>query len=230
MGADQQKASSLLRNPWLWAVFAGLVLIPAVRPLLRFEPAPPPVYAQLPDYSLIDSGERPFGSGELAGQVYVVNFIFTRCASICPLLTEAMARLERRYVSEGVERVRLVSITVDPAWDTPERLREYVSARGLPTDRWSFLTGPPERVRALVVEGFKTPLGTASQLPGQEQTNAENLADNLAEGDSLIDIAHTGKLVLVDQQGGIRGYYDSDESGLDEIFHRSRQVLRERRR
>jgi protein SCO1/2 len=200
---------ALWRNPFLWAFLIGIVTLTLMRPLLRREPAPPPVLGTLPSYTLVDSTGRAFGSSDLAGQVYVVNFIFTRCASICPELTRAMAALERRYDEEKVSGVHLVSISVDPDHDTPERLAEYASSQGLDTSRWSFLTGERGQIAALLLGGFRVPMGEPETL------------------NDLIDIAHTGKLVLVDRKGGIRGYYDSQGTGLDEVFHRSRHVLKE---
>ena len=177
--------------------------------MLRREPAPPPVLGPVPEFRLTASGGEAFGTAELEGQVYVANFFFTRCVSICPLLTAAMGRLQQRYDEAGIEGIRLVSISVDPEYDTPERLREYGEERGVDPRRWNLLTGEAEAIRRLVVEGFRTPLG-------EPQTNG-----------GLMDIAHSGKLVLVDGGGAIRGYYDSDPTGLDEIFHRSRHVLPE---
>lgn len=197
----------------MWAFVIGCVTLTAMRPLLRHEPPPPPVLGRLPEYSLLDTTGRRFGSAQLAGDVYVADFVFTRCTSICPLLTRAMARLAERYEREGEEGIRLVSFTVDPEFDTPERLAAYAAENGADPARWTFLTGTPEAVREVVVGGFRTAMGDVETLEG-----------------GLIDVAHTGKFVIVDQRGGIRGYYDTDESGLDEIFHRSRHVREEGRR
>lgn len=215
MSADDRPAdrrSSWYRNPFVWAFFVGIITLTLMRPLLRHQPPPPPVVGQLPPFELRDARGRAFGNAQLEGHVHVVNFIFTRCASICPLLTQAMARLQQRYDEEGVEGVRLLSITVDPEYDTPEKLAEYAAQHGANSERWSFLTGDPGAVSNLVVQGFKTPLGPAENAGG------------------LMDIAHSGKFVLVDGNGGIRGYYDADAAGLDEIFHRSRHVLEQQRR
>ena len=201
----------LHRNPWLWAFLLGCVTLTALRPLLRHEPPPPPVIGQLPEFSLVDSRGQRFGSADLAGDVYVANFVFTRCASICPLLTRAMVSLEERYEREGIEGIRLVSISVDPEFDTPERLADYASGHRVDPRRWVFLTGEPADVRSLVVDGFRTAMGSPDILEG-----------------GMIDVAHTGKFVIVDGSGGIRGYYDTDREGLDEIFHRSRHVRDER--
>jgi protein SCO1/2 len=199
---------TIWRSPFFWAAVAGLVLIPAMRPFLRFEPDPPPVLGQLPKFELVNSSGEPFGSSELEGRVWVANFIFTRCASICPLLTDAMSRLDRRFVDEGIDGIHLVSFTVDPEFDTPEVLRNYGELYGIESDRWSLVTGSPDAIRAIVEGGFKTAMGSPDTGEG-----------------GLIDVAHTGKFVLVDGSGGIRGYYDTDAIGLDEIFHRSQHVL-----
>jgi protein SCO1/2 len=198
-------------SPYVWAFLAGIVLLTLMRPLLRYEPDPPPVLGQLPEFRLVDDRGRPFGSAELAGQVWVGNLFFTRCRSICPVLTAAMGRLQDRYDEYGIEGIRLVSISVDPLHDTPERLREYAGTWAVDERRWTLLTGEPERIERLAVEGFKSFLGPAA-----------------ADEQGGFDIAHLGKLVLVDGQGRIRGYYDADPAGLDEVFHRSQHVLRER--
>ena len=135
-------------NPWFLAALAGVVLIPALRPLLRSEPDPPPVLRQLPEWRLVDQDGEDFGSADLAGDVYVASFVFTRCATVCPRLTAEVGRLERRYREEGVEGVRLVSFSVDPEHDTPERLRDYAGRRRLDLERWSLVTGGEQEVRS----------------------------------------------------------------------------------
>jgi protein SCO1/2 len=200
-------ARSVLRSPFLWAFFAGIVLLTAIRPLLRHEPDPPALLGRLPAWRLVAADGRPFGSAELGGRVYVADFIFTRCASICPRLTDAMAALQRRLDAAGLDGVRLVSVSVDPDHDTPERLREYGERWGVDPRRWTLVTGELADVRRLVLEGFRTPLGEPDP-----------------DG-NLVDIAHSTRLVLVDGSGGIRGYYDSDAAGVDEVFHRARQLV-----
>jgi protein SCO1/2 len=208
-----KRRGSVLQSPYFWAVMGALIVIPAMRPFLRHEPPPPPVQFELPQFALVDSGGAKFGSADLAGRVYVADFIFTRCGSICPQLTRAMGRLDQRYREHGVDGVRLVSITIDPTFDSPEVLGRYAAEYGIDTDRWTLLTGPPETIRTLIIEGFHLGLGDP---PGADTS-----------GDRLVDIVHSGKLVLVDGDGGIRGYYDSDGEGLDELFHRSLHVLKE---
>jgi protein SCO1/2 len=167
------------------------------------------VLGHLPEFRLTAASGEPFGSAVLDGQVWVASFFFSRCPSICPKLTDAMARLQERYAEAEIDGIHLVSISVDPGYDTPERLSDYGAAHGVDPARWTLLTGEFEVIRDLVYHGFRTPLG----VPDPEG--------------NLVDIAHSTKFVLVDRQRGIRGYYETDETGLDEIYHRSRSVLKQ---
>jgi len=196
-----------LRNPYVWAFVVGCVLTTMMRPLLRRIPPPPPVLWQVPAFTLVDSRDRPFGSEQLRGHVYVANFFFTRCPSICPTLMKGVATLQRRFRDENLGSIRLVSISVD-SYDTPQRLREAEPGYGVDPSRWVLLTGPRENVRSLAVDGFRVALN---------------------ESDAVADIAHAAKLLLVDGSGALRGIYDSDELGVDEAFWRARRVVEEAR-
>jgi len=202
----------LLRSRYFWGLLIGCVLVTLIRPLLRREPPPPPVLFQVPRFELVGTDGRPFGSDDLRGHVYVANFFFTRCPSICPTLMHELAALQTRYREAGLDSIRLVSISADPAYDTPERLRAAQAGYGVDPSRWVLLTGAPAAVDSLAVQGFRVPLGDAVTQP-----------------DGAFDIAHTGKLMLVDAQGALRGYYDSDPVGFDEVFWRARHVLQEAR-
>ena len=201
---------SIFANPFVWAFFAGILVLTLIRPLLKFEPDPPPVLGTIPAFSLIDQAGEPFGSADLDGRVYVASFFFTSCPSICPPLMHALSTLQDRYRDEGIDEIRLVSISVDPETDTPERLTEYAARFRADPERWTLLTGEIDEIRRVAVEGFKTALG--------DRIDAEG---------GFFDIAHSGKLVLVDGRGRVRGYYDYDALGLDEVFNRSRHVLDE---
>jgi len=205
-------ARTVLRNPYVWGFVIGIVTLTAIRPLLRHVPEPPPVLSQLPEFSLVGMDGKPYGSAELRGQVYIANFFFTSCRSICPAIMQGVGRLQAGLTERNIQGIRLVSISVDPEHDTPEVLRAYAKGIGVDPGRWSLVTGDPESVRRLVVDGFKTPMDSPP-----------------TGGAEPMDIAHTGKLVLVDGAGHVRGYYDSDEMGLDEVFNRAQHVLRQER-
>lgn len=200
-------SARILKNPYVWGFLVGIALLTALRPLLRRIPEPPPVVGHVPEWTLVADDGRPFGSADLRGTVYVASFFFTRCTSICPAIMRGVARLQAGFDERGDDGIRLVSISVDPEHDTPDVLRAYARDLGVRPERWTLVTGDAESVRRLVVDGFKTPLGAPSQAPA-----------------TPIDIAHTGKLVLVDGAGGIRGYYGTDDLGLDEVYNRARHV------
>lgn len=143
-----------------------------------------PILGQTPSFSFTDNYGRPFGDRQMLGKVCVVDFIFTRCVGVCPVMAESMSELYRTY--RGINEVQFVSISVDPTFDTPEVLDQYGKRLGVTDDRWVFLNGPIEEVIRVCEEGFLLP---AEDLP----------------------MGHSAKFVLVDRRGRIRGYFDSDE-------------------
>ena len=171
-----------------------------------------PVITKLPDFTLTERSGQPVGAADLHGNVLIVDFIFTRCGGPCPAMTSQMAELQRTF-EQGPEwnQIRLVSVTVDPEYDTPEVLRRYAGPSFAQADpqRWLFLTGSRSEIRSLIQEGFKLPVGE----------NAE---------DPDMPIYHSAKFVLVDRVGRIRGYYDAlEEEGRSMLMHDLRVVLSE---
>lgn len=209
---SDERALRWYQNPWVWGVIFGLLFIPLIRPLTRRVPDPPPVMGQLPAFSLTDQEGEAFGTEQMQGDVWVVGFFFTSCRTVCPRILAAMSSLQEKYVTFGHD-VRLLAVTVDPSTDTPQILAAKAAEVGAEPGVWTFVTGDEPQIRALVEGGFATAVGER-EIDG---------------GTGLVDIAHTEKLVLVDWLGQIRGYYSIDELGLDEVYHRSRHVLRERK-
>jgi hypothetical protein len=109
---------------------AALLIAAAVGAWLALRPAPLPVLGTLPEFALVERAGTAFGSRDLAGGVWIADFVFTRCPDFCPALTARMGGLQKALPRDG-EPVRLVSFSVDPAYDTPEVLRAY-AARAAP--------------------------------------------------------------------------------------------------
>jgi SCO1/SenC len=125
-------------QPWLWAGFIALIMaVPLLRQRLELPLPPPPVLGSVPAFRLVDQTGAVFGPERLAGRVWVANFIFTRCPSICPEMTGRLVRLQPR-LGEAVE---LVSVSVDPDYDTPEQMRAFAERHRANSPRWHFLTG-----------------------------------------------------------------------------------------
>lgn len=165
----------------------------------------------LPSFSLTDQSGEPFGTEQMQGHVAIVNFIFTRCGSTCPIQTANLVRLQKRLRDDPEwERIRIVSISVDPDYDTPDVLTEYAANAGADPLHWSFLTGSREEIWRLSEKGFK--LGV-----GQEP--------NMAVG----PIFHSERFVLVDPRGGVRGLYNGTSTeALDGLRRDVRRVANEK--
>jgi len=112
-----------------------------------FPSAPPVTSVAASCRNTTDQTGKPFGSRELAGKVWVADFIFTSCQGSCPLLSERMEEVGKRARHLGPD-FHLVSISVDPERDTPERLAEYAGRYGANPIAWSFLTGPEAAIQA----------------------------------------------------------------------------------
>ena len=144
-------------------------------------------HGQLPDFSLTDQRGAPFALSDLDDKVWVADFIFTSCATICPPMTIEMAGLQDEFAGKDVH---FVSFSVDPERDTPEVLYRYADDYGADGSRWAFLTGQKEAIYQLAHEGF-----------------------NLAAGHRGSEILHSTRFVLVDRNQQLRGYYESRSPG-----------------
>jgi protein SCO1/2 len=151
----------------------------------------PPVWYALPEFDLIDHGGRPFTLDAMKGRVSIVTFIFTRCQGPCPRITSALATLQMQLRDTPAwERMQLVSVSVDPEHDTPQVLAQYAGWAHAEPGRWFFVTGTRPDVWDLIVEGYKLPVGEATDNPAEP-------------------IFHSQKFALVDGHARVRGMYDA---------------------
>jgi len=181
-----------------WVLAAALLAATGVVLAVRGRASAPalPHLGTLPAFALVERSGRPLTRESLRGQVWVADFIFTRCGGICPAMTARMARLRR----EAEPGTTFVSFTVDPDHDTPGVLTRYASAVGAGDD-WLFVTGTQKALYDLSVGGFKL---AAMEVPPRER---------IPGGDG--PFLHSSRFVLVDGDGVVRGYYDSaDEEAM----------------
>lgn len=198
----------LVRKKWAWALFAVVMFsYPIVRSVYRELPPDLPRYFKVPEFTLVNEFGNSFGSNDLKGKIYMASFAFTNCPSICPGLMEKMKKVQKRIRGLGT-KAALVTFTVDPENDTPKVLHKY--ARGLRSNPyiWNFLTGPKDKMRELLVSGYRVPMGDEEPMVGK------------VDGDdvTLMDIAHSGKIVLVDKSGDVRGYYATDKDSINRLM------------
>lgn len=191
-----------------WLLIAAVAVAGALYVHQRFRP-PLPVIATLPHFELTERDGSKVALADLAGTPWIADFIFTRCQLACPVLTARMKELRPKLSDPA--RIRTVSFTVDPGYDTPEVLREYAEKHGIRGRDWLFLTDGPDSVRKLVREGFLQPI--------------VDTPDNQA-----MPVLHSTRFVLVDGAGRIRGLYDAyDPQSLDQLVDDAGRLLREER-
>jgi len=192
-----------VKNQWaLWTPMVLGVILLSVWGIRVYQLHPSPRFLKpemkAPDFVFTDQGGKAFSSFELQGKVWVADFIFTRCAGTCPMLSSHMRQLAKQWQGNGL--LRLVTFTVDPDYDKVPVMAQYAQEFGADPTQWTFLTGKKKDLYAMIREGFKLSAAPDPQaIPGFE-------------------FIHTVRMVLVDGQGKIRGLYDGDdETDLDNL-------------
>lgn len=163
----------------------------------------------IPEWMFVNQYGAPVGTEQYFGRVYVADFFFTHCPTICPIMTSQMSRLHDMLDKESLlGDVKLLSHTVDPGRDDPARLLEYMEMAGVKSDNWHFVTGYPEELDLLTREGY---LVTAFE------------SDSAAGG-----FYHTDQFVLIDRIGYIRGYYDgTSTTEVNQLFEDIKNLTHE---
>jgi protein SCO1/2 len=190
-----------------FAVFFGVLIsfgliFSAV--VLYVGPAAPPPLPQLypaPAIEMTDARRETFSSDSLKGKVWIARVFFTSCPTVCPIMTDNLTKVMAAYTDEP--DLHIVSLSVDPETDTPERLRDYAQMYKADLDQWHFLTGPIEQVNEVSFSGLK--LGSADQ-----------------------PTHHSDRLVLIDRGETIRGYYHGTEDAeVAELIADIERLLKE---
>ncbi|MFI4874162.1 MAG: SCO family protein [Blastopirellula sp. JB062] len=153
-----------------------------------------PEDAYVGSFELIDSSGEPFNSDELKGEVWVGSFFFTACPSICRLLNQQVAALAEEFEEDGV---RFVSITCDPANDTPEVLTKYAKMFEADPQQWTFLTGDVATIQEISEKQFR--VGFAKQT-------------------------HSERMLIVDRNGKLRGSFLATQTS---DFQAARKLIKE---
>ncbi|MFQ5694172.1 MAG: SCO family protein, partial [Nitrospinota bacterium] len=241
-GAESLSLKKLRRT----VVFVTIVLAVAVAALwlARDDVSDLPVYGKVPAFSLTSAEGKTVGREQLDGYVWVANFNYTRCKETCPLQSLEIARLQKEFAA--AKDLLLVSITLDPAYDTPAVLRRYAQKYGADPKRWLFLTGDRQVIADLALRGFKLafarrnsrlPLSRAPGgklgkilssvlLPAPAYAHPGHVHKNGGPSREVYEISHSSRFVLVDRAGRIRGYYlSNDAKALDQLRRDIRKLL-----
>lgn len=140
----------------------------------------------VPNFTLVNQDQDSISNAHLNGKIYVADFFFTTCPSICPIMTNNMVKIQHAF--DGVEDFALVSHTVNPDYDKEDILKEYAAKMHADTKNWHFLTGTKEAIYNTAFHGYFANAGE----------------DELAPGGFL----HSEYFILVDKQGRVRSGYD----------------------
>ena len=198
----------LVRKKSFWVLFFVLTFsYPIFRSVNRVLPPELPRLYKVPEFSLTNSFGKQFGSKDLEGKIYFASFMFTSCPTTCPGLIERIKVAQKRVKGLG-QKVAILSISVDPDYDTPEILHKYARKNRANPYVWSFLTGSRGELKSLLIDGFKVPMGDKEAVEGSVGRQKV----------SLLDIAHSEKLVLVDGEGMVRGYCSTDKNAMNKLM------------
>jgi len=191
------------------AVFAGCTAAPEERQLPILGPRTPDVsmvngrpqvdtiYHTIPDFAFLDQDSQLVTSQTVAGKIYVADFFFTSCPSICPKMKSQMLRVYEKYKENP--KVVLLSHSIDPTHDTVAVLRDYADRLGVKSNTWHFLTGNRDSIMTLA----------------QRHYFVTAMTDPKAAG----GFEHTDGFLLIDGQRRIRGHYHGlDENDVDKLM------------
>lgn len=144
------------------------------------------IYHTIADFSFVNQDSSIVTEKTFENKIYVSDFFFTSCRSICPIMKTQMLRVYE--ATDGMNDVLILSHTIDPDYDTVNLLRNFASKLGVSSDRWHFVTGVKDSIYSMAQASY--------YVPALEDEN---------EPDGFI---HSGAFLLVDKERRIRGKYD----------------------
>jgi protein SCO1/2 len=155
------------------------------------------IYHSIPDFSFIDQDNDTVTQQTVENKIYVVDFFFTSCPTICPKMKKQMLKVYQEI--KGDHEVMILSHSIDPVHDTPEVLKKFAEELGITGKQWRFLTGPKDKIYEI---------GQGSYLVSAKEDQNE-----------VGGYIHSGAFILIDQQKRIRGMYDgTTEEGTVQLI------------
>lgn len=168
----------------------GIWSIPKI--IAKFQKSDLVEIGPVPSFTLTDQNNKVITDKDYLGKVYVVEFFFTTCPTICPIMNENMLDLQKEFY--GKPNFGIASITIDPNHDTPEVLYEHAKKIGVKHYNWHFLTGDKEYIHNLALKGFNLYAGENKEVNG--------------------GFEHSGLFALIDKEGKIRCRRDAQNNPI----------------
>lgn len=155
-------------------------------------------YHTIPDFELLNQNGDIITQADYEGKIYIADFFFTTCQTICPIMTDHMLQIQERIKNDP--EILLISHTVIPEADSVPQLKKYALEKGVIDEKWNLVTGDKKQIYDLARKSY---LAAKS------------------EGDAgPFDMIHTENFVLIDEQNRIRGYYDgTDSKAIADLMH-----------
>jgi len=164
------------------------------------------IYPKIPAFSYINQDSVKITSKSMQGKVWIADFFFTSCPSICPKMTSQMKRLA--ILTKDLEKhIQFISFSINPTYDTPSRLRAYRKHYGIHAKNWQFFTGDEEATHELGVNYFQVFANKDIESAG--------------------GYAHSPAFVLVDKEGYVRGVYIGTDTKQVDLLHKDVRKLLE---
>jgi protein SCO1/2 len=158
-------------------------------------------------FTLTNQDGKTFSDAEVNNKIYVADFFFTSCIAACPKMTQHLVLVQNAFSNDN--DVKIISFTVDPETDSAQRLKWYAGVFKIDHNKWNILTGSKKDIYRLARESFFV---SASDGDGGPD-----------------DFIHSDKLILVDKQKQIRGYYTgTDESSVEQLIHDIKKLKNEK--
>ena len=208
------RGSSAFSTTWRWVLLLFPIVIAAGLLVLRqvevraLGQRPLATFGTLPAFQLTNQEGQAYGSAQLAGRIWIADFVFTSCPGPCPMISSRMSELQKPLKNTDVH---LISFTVDPDKDTPTVLQAYAAKLHAQPGRWDFLTGSKPAIYDVSRNGFKLGISDGSEELGVP--------------------VHSTRMVLVDRKGTIRGYYDAlAPDAVNKVLADASHLLREQPR
>lgn len=161
------------------------------------------IYQTIPPFSFLNQDSVLISNKSFDGKIYVADFFFTRCPSICPVMHRNMLKVYEKF--KGNQQVKILSHTIDDTYDTPYRLKAYAKKLGVEGSQWEFVYGKHDSVYTLGEKSYLVAVARDDKAPG--------------------GYMHQGWFILVDKKKQLRGAYDGTQPGQVEQLMNDMDIL-----